>query len=441
MIELEIAFAEPDSSDRFLGDGWGATVPYGRWMTGSRSTMVLPPPPRRCAHLDVRAIVGPFWATGRVPNQKLAIRVGGIVVHEHTLDNMADLRFRIPGELAPVDRALEFEFAHPDPIDEQNPEGLGQALALSIWKMTIVGHGDDIPGETRFPPGTPSIFHVRSGGNIGNRMIQFMLALSVSRRAENCAMSGVLVPEWGLVSGNHVHDWCDLYIDEEQHIDLFSVTQFLSTHPGGKAVYRGYGQRMENFLPLETYRSIFKPTDSTAPAFGERYLVINVRAGDVVAGQFVDYVLIPVAFYRDLINRTGLTPVFMGQLAPDPYTDMLRAAFPTALFLESQGQMWDFEVIRRATNVVTSVSTFSWIAAWLSDAKRIYMPVNGLLNPEQYPKVDLLPIGDPRYVFYLFPVNKAVPPEELAAAHAALDGRWCEVSHNMLNEIRMRAGS
>src|SRR6185437_3810679 len=122
-----------------------------------------------------------------------------------------------------------------------------------------------------------------------------------------------------------------------------------------------------------------------------------------------DYTLIPVEFYTALVAETGLRPVFMGQIGANSYIERLRRAFPDARFIPSRGPLRDFEIIRRSRNVIVSVSTFSWLAAWLSDADRIFLPMTGFYNPAQFPEIDLLPLHDPRYRFYLFPVNYAVP--------------------------------
>ena len=65
----------------------------------------------------------------------------------------------------------------------------------------------------------------------------------------------------------------------------------------------------------------------------------------------------------------------------------------------SQSVLKDFEFIRRASKVVLSMSTFSWWAAWLSDATRIYFPEIGLFHPTlpkegRYLEVD----DDDRYI-------------------------------------------
>ena len=93
-----------------------------------------------------------------------------------------------------------------------------------------------------------------------------------------------------------------------------------------------------------------------------------VRAGEIVDGAFGHYPLTPVAFYAELVERTGLRPVFMGQTEPNAYTDRLRQQFPDAQFLASLGPERDFALIRRSKNIVVGVSTFVWLAAWLSHA-------------------------------------------------------------------------
>jgi hypothetical protein len=84
----------------------------------------------------------------------------------------------------------------------------------------------------------------------------------------------------------------------------------------------------------------------------------------------------------------------------------------------------DFACIRASHNIVPAISTFSWLAAWLSDAARVFMPVLGLFHPLQAPATHLLPLDDARFTFFLFPHHYAVPVGHVAQAHAALRGLW-----------------
>ena len=114
----------------------------------------------------------------------------------------------------------------------------------------------------------------------------------------------------------------------------------------------------------------------------------------------------------------------MGQTGHNAYTDRLRRMFPNAPFLETRGPVRDFETIRQSKNILVGVSTFVWLAAWLSEADNIHLAVSGLFNPMQSPVVDLLPFGDPRYRFHLFPLNYAVDPANLDMAHRAIEPYW-----------------
>lgn len=94
--------------------------------------------------------------------------------------------------------------------------------------------------------------------------------------------------------------------------------------------------------------------------------------------------------------------------------------------------MTDFAALRNSKNIVVSVSTFSWLAAWLSNADRIFMPLTGFYNPAQYSRAHLIPSGDPRYVYYQFPINYAVKDEDIEAAHRSLIGQWRHVTEEQI---------
>lgn len=135
-------------------------------------------------------------------------------------------------------------------------------------------------------------------------------------------------------------------------------------------------------------------------------LLVNVRGDEILSNCHPDYGPTPITFIRNLIEGSGLNPVFLGQLGDDYYSRALRAAFPDALFVPSRGAARDFEALRSAVNLVPAVSTFSWLASWLSSAQTIHIPVLGMFNPMQRKDAWFLPHNDQRYKFYEFPVRK-----------------------------------
>ncbi len=285
---------------------------------------------------------------------------------------------------------------------------------------------------TAAPRGMPAppVIHIRSLGNIANRMIQHMAALALQARVPHAVLAGVRLPEWGI-------DIPEAPIAEpawripSHRVDLAQSARLLARGPMRSVVLMSYMQNVANLLPPDAYRRHYGKKGPPNVRFGDDELVISLRMNEVLSGFYPYYTLLPVAFYREVVDRSGLKPVFFGQLTPSAYLDALHDAFPDARFIEGSGPMPDFEVLRSAANLCLSISTFSWTAAYLGDARRIIMPVNGLFSPGTCGSlgddIDLVPRLDPRVEPWLFPVNYAVPAEQVLVAHAALAGRWRRV--------------
>ena len=279
------------------------------------------------------------------------------------------------------------------------------------------------------------VLHVSTMGNLANQMIQYMVALSLASRVGRCAISNVGLQDWNIVHPPIPGEFERTAIVTDAAPDLERLAAALRAGTLQRVDLRTYGQRMENFLAADRYRSVFVHQGAEVPGTGADELLCNIRQGDILDGHHPDYVLIPADFYEELARTTGLRLVFNGQLEDTPYTAELRRRFPTARFLPSRGALADFERIRRSVNVVPSVSTFAWLAAWLSDAKHVFMPVLGLLSPLQSRSTNLLPLGDPRFRFFLFPYHYAVPVERFEAAHRSLRGLWRQMHHARMAEV------
>ena len=283
------------------------------------------------------------------------------------------------------------------------------------------------------------VIHVVSQGNLANRMIQLLVAANISARVPGCLISNISIPEWNVelpalpFRGERIAtvDWHRVEVDALAHA--------LNERRLDGVVFSGYGQRIENLPPLEAARRLFDGSAVAVEGYGPEHLVINVRAAEILSGHWEHYTLVPVEFYAELIERSGLRPVFMGQIGDDPYCAALRTRFPQAEFRASGGALADFELIRRSANIVLSVSTFSWLAAWLSSASLIVAPMTGFLNPFQDRDVDLVPQDDPRYRWVLFPINYAAPVAMLEAAHGPVRGLWRLVSAATLSRLKREA--
>ena len=280
------------------------------------------------------------------------------------------------------------------------------------------------------------VFHLQPTGRLANQMIEYMVALKFASMVSGCRISNINIPAWGVHHPPLDSPGPVVVERRQQHIDLPALAQQVRTQQIRRVEWTGFGQRMENLLPAEHYRSVFVSPFPRPLGYGADHLVCPVRAEDILDGANPDYVLTPVEFYRDIITMTGLKPVFIGQTHSNAYMDRITAAFPGAVVREPQSDpLVDFETIRQSRNVVVSVSTYAWLAAWLSDtADNIYLAVNGLFNPMQTPNVDLLPYGDPRYKFFLFPLNFAGPLHRHAEAHRRIAPYWRQMPQAALRQ-------
>ena len=262
------------------------------------------------------------------------------------------------------------------------------------------------------------VFHVEPKGGLGSRMFQYLVARSFCHLVPDCRISNVQIPEWGIDHPPIELEEPIAWSGDPLHVDRDALTQRIRDGQLRSIVYTGRGQRLENFPPLDVCRSVFRPEVVSPVRFDERYIICHVRAHDPDPALLdINAPLTPVAFYAGIIAQTGLIPVFIGPGAAGAHAETLRRRFPSAVVPESGNAVLDFETMRQARTIALGVSSFAWLAAWLSHGERIFMTVNGRFNPMQERSVDLLPFGDPRYRFHLFPINYAAPSRQQAASH------------------------
>ena len=271
----------------------------------------------------------------------------------------------------------------------------------------------------------PTVIRYVLGGRLGNRMFEVMLAHSLARRLGDCLVTGEGLPEWDIAPCPHPLPPRHLKLAGHR-IDLGRLRYLLDHRLIDGIETTALGCRMELLEPLEQVRALFRAPGPPAEGYGSDTLVINIRADEILGARHKDYRPLPLAFFARLIGETGLRPVFLGQIGDDRYSDALRARFQTAKFVPSRGPMADFATLRASRHLCVAVSTFSWLAAWLSLAESIHLPLAGMLHPRQRPDMDLLPLADPRYHFHLLPHGdwkgtEAELVEALSGAEAGLN--------------------
>lgn len=245
--------------------------------------------------------------------------------------------------------------------------------------------------------------YLRNDGGFANRMFRYMFACHLRSRIENIDIAGVNLPEWGLVSEEQEIPYGNSIATGPVHV--VNIDKIVANANSSDVVWLDidcFAMRLEYFAyNRQWFKKIFSSGSGKEVADDE--IAIHIRTGDILDGIHPDYTPIPISCYQDIVRNTGLKPVFIGQVGRNWYTDALREQFPSARFL-CNDILTDFQTIRQAKNIMIAVSSFSWLAAFLSSsARQIHMPLAGFLNPKQRPDVNLVPMMDERYSFHAFP--------------------------------------
>jgi len=252
---------------------------------------------------------------------------------------------------------------------------------------------------------------VRHKGRLGNKIFQAMLAFELAQRVENPQLYGISIPEFNLeypsINESDVGRVC---IAKKLRLNFDFLAYLLNNQIVDSVIIESFGMSLDNFLHLNQYKQLFYPK-ITGKKIGSDEVLINIRSEDIENGWHSQYFPLQFSFYKNLIQKTGLKPVFSGQLAPSPYVNALKLHFSNAKFLEESDAMEDFATNFYAPNIVLSISSFSLASVYFSTFNQVvYFPVAGLFNPttshdprSPYRQLGinmLIPLNDKKYKFY-----------------------------------------
>jgi hypothetical protein len=262
----------------------------------------------------------------------------------------------------------------------------------------------------------PKIIRIKPYGAYGNQMFQYMLAAIVASQVPQARIIGAYMPWWKIDLREEVAP-AGFVMNVNSHvIPLKTIISILSDVSDCHLNINCLSTRMAYYADhIDLCRGLFPTTDAQHTGYSDEWLVISIRLGETITTNYPFYGPLPIDWYRHLISTTKLKPIFFGQLGDDIYSRTLREEFPTAKFVSSLGPLADFNILRTSTNVCLSISTFAWLAAWLSTSTRqVFCPIYLMFHPAGRPDIDLLPTTDQRYRFYVFDKTKwNTRPDEL----------------------------
>jgi hypothetical protein len=277
-------------------------------------------------------------------------------------------------------------------------------------------------------------------GNPGNLMMMYLTMHRLQKLLGFGELANVHIPIFGIdIPDRNLAGTIGLHDRESTNgrtLGAFPFNGYKTAIENSNAaflMFEAYYQHVGNFYDRRnfSYDQMFPRMENQNEHGHEDQLVISIRGGEILGAIHPNYTLLPISFYQRIIWQTSLEPVFFGQLTESPYMADLRKAFPTAQFIPGKNPQFDFDFLRKSKNIVVSVSTFSWMAAWLSDAEKIFLPITGMLNPRQQPSM-LIPSNDPRYRFFQFPVNYCLPVARYREYLDPIEDLWRPVSEEFI---------
>lgn len=103
-----------------------------------------------------------------------------------------------------------------------------------------------------------------------------------------------------------------------------------------------------------------------------------------------NYSALPLDFYAKIRQNTKKDLVFLiEKSSPWWYQKLIIKRFGKEAVLFSDTARHDFDLIRLCKDIALSISTFSWMAAFLGESRRIHFPIRGLFDPAERPDLEL----------------------------------------------------
>jgi hypothetical protein len=276
-------------------------------------------------------------------------------------------------------------------------------------------------------------------GNLGNRMIQYLAARHLQSACPGSRILRANLPELNIEQADEAPDpGGPLFtLRLEPGVDFAAMVERVVAGGYRRVRIADHMQRLDYLPDAATSAKIFPNFDVPFQKTSAHELLIDIRAAEFDQGSG-HAPLVPVAFYERLVDLSGLSPVFIGRIGQNAYAQALRHTFPQAMFIDNQDALADFQTIRSAEHIVVSPSSLSWLAARLSQAQQIFVPVIGFLNPmhSTATATDVLPSDDPRYRFFIFPLHYGVPEQQALPYHADLSRLCREISSDQVAFLR-----
>jgi hypothetical protein len=199
----------------------------------------------------------------------------------------------------------------------------------------------------------------------GNHMFQYAVSRILSKQTKyflNAVKPGKFL-ELNTLENNDIVYQDNPLIYDKSEVDYDE----LSKHRGLLYMY-GFFQSYQNIKNDKEYvrRIYFFEKDKTL--YDDNLISVHIRLGE----YYRDDNHLPIEYYIDVIKDSKKIPVIYTNEPNNPLIDEIQKLFNCEVISNSEWE--DFVSIASYKNIIISQSSYSWWAAWLSDASTIYYP-------------------------------------------------------------------
>lgn len=262
------------------------------------------------------------------------------------------------------------------------------------------------------------VLPIRSG-RVGNNLFQLSFAFYITSLLGNAKLVNFGIPEIGIQEDERYEflvgeksktiDLSELEIS--QMLEKGTFGEFLRNFKGSELIkVRGLGKHPRIYLQSQEYLKSLVSHAVLPNTTNKDELVIHIRAGDLwrkfwqfkTARVHPDYSALPLDFYRLVMASRSRSVLMVCEPGiPRWYLNKLRNLIPGVEFKVQQSSIYmDFQTILNAREVCLSISTFSWMAAFLGKSKIVHFPLRGLFDINQRPDLDLRSLGRGKIINY-----------------------------------------
>lgn len=255
-------------------------------------------------------------------------------------------------------------------------------------------------------------------GRIGNNLFQLYFANYLESKLENFETAVFGIPEFGIPESPKYGSYGAFEPDVTLTGHEISENEIKKLNSSEAIVVQSQiiGMRQE-FLAvpsgeLQNFSLRLRNCNDDRLRLKSKYVLCHVRNGDIWANNnkfsvHPNYPALPLDYYKEVREYSGKNLKFIFEPGTTNwYKKMLLEYFGKDAEIDARSALADFSLISAFDEVALSVSSFSWMAAYLGKVSRVHYPVAGIFDMNVRPDIELAVGLSGRVQHYYFEENK-----------------------------------